>query len=155
MAYLKRFLRFFRDLYVSVLFVPFWIWSVLYDVSVEQNTGWTWITNLAPVLRPLIFALGAFALWQYLEHLFEQKPTVRQDLSGFQVGNLWMLSIALFVMGVGALLQSAGVFWGAIFVGISELLIPLVVLWLLWYERKEPEERSKPESQGTSAPESV
>jgi len=151
---IKRFLQLFRDVYVGLLFIPLWIWTILYQTTVERNAGWTWVTNLAPIVSPLIFALGALALWQYLEKLFMHPRSSQHALSGFQSGNVWGLSITVFLMGVGSLLQSTGVFWGAFLVGISELLIPLLVLWLLLSERKESSVQIKQKSEGTSDPES-
>jgi hypothetical protein len=143
MRYIGGVLTWFRDLYVGVLVIPLWLWSVYYrvDPSFTQIPHIAWIEKNWNLLCVVIFTHGALALWQYAEKAnqarAEQKPAM------FVTGCVWALAIALFLTGLGAILKSNGVPWGYGFLAGGVIGMPLLVFWIFGYQAYEHRDREK------------
>lgn len=143
MRYLKGFLIWFRDVYVVLMVVPLWLWSVYYRVIPAPHIDW--IDKNWNLLCLLVFTHGALALWQYAEKVVKARD--EHTVSSWQTANVWLLSLALFLTGIGAILKSNGVFWGEGLLAFGVIGIPVFVLWLLGYsayERKDRQQQKEP-----------
>lgn len=149
MQSIKRFLIWFRNGYVFVMLIPLWLWSAYARVIPAPHIDW--IDKNWNLLCLLVFTHGALALWQYVEKVVKERS--EHPISNFQATNVWLLSLALFLIGIGAILGSNGVFWGEGFLTFGVIGIPVFVLWLKGYsayEQKDRQPQKGPQSMNQS-----
>ena len=137
MQHLQSFLRWLRDFYVGLMLIPLWLWTVYYRILPTPHIAW--VDDHWNLLCTLVFIHGTLALWQYGEKVAQAHAQQRSTRT--LTGSVWILAVTLFLIGIGAILKSNGVFWGYGLLIFGTIVLPLLVFWLKGYETYQRKEQ--------------
>ncbi|GER88908.1 hypothetical protein KDW_30700 [Dictyobacter vulcani] len=135
--------RFFRNIYITVMFIPLWIGSALFRVPGVAAPQWLqdhWV-----LFSILVFLQGALMLWYFVELLIKEQRKGKQTRT--LAISCFVLAGTLFVIGLGAILKSNGIAWGEGLLFAGTIASPLFVIWILSvysHERKHDDQQTQP-----------
>jgi hypothetical protein len=142
MRYVHTALVIIRNLYITVMFLPLWLWSAAYRY---QFFGLNWLDASWYVFSILALLYGAFGLWFFAELAvkahYSGKPSKGLTIS------VWAIAVTLFVICLGAVIDRGRNGWGngLFLAGIDAL--PLILLFCIQAYSLE-EKKAKTAEQG-------
>lgn len=112
-----------RNLYITVMFLPLWLWSAAYRYENEIS----WLKASWGIFSILALLYGAFGLWFFAEKAVEAHYSGKPS-KGLE-GSVWAVAITLFLACLGAAINQGNNGWGkGLFIaGIDAL--PLLLLF--------------------------
>jgi general stress protein CsbA len=134
-----------RNLYITVMFLPLWLWSAAYRYEDEFAGTFRWLNASWSAFSILALLYGAFGLWFFAEKAVETHYSGKPSKG--LVASVWAVAITLFVACLGAAIDQGNNGWGkGLFIaGIDAL--PLILLFCIQaYSMAEKKtERAVPE----------
>lgn len=151
-AFLRDVILGLRTLYIAIMLLPLWGCSIYYRVSVEYypHAHWVWVDDHWPLICALSFLHGALALWFFIEKVHEVQLAGKK-VNGWDMSNIWLLAISVFLTGLGGVLAANGVNWGDALVRGGVVAMPVFVLWAFGFSYHGNKETQQSEQSPTQS----
>jgi hypothetical protein len=131
-----------RNLYITVVVLPLWIWSAIYRAvpGALRLSSPYWVA-----FSVLALFYGAFGLWFFTERAVEAhytgKPSTSLNIS------VYAIAVTLFIACLGAVVDRGSNGWGNFLFVLGIDLLPLILLFSFLASSPTPDRKKQKEAE--------